>query len=177
VNILNNKFTMSRVGQAIFNGFVTKFPSRPFASLKPRFLRLSGASVGLRCRVGDHVRILGPASLRLGDDTAIARDCVLDARGGLSLDNGALVGFESVILTATHNWATMDLPVHHQPAAKAPVRIGANTWLGARCIILPGVTIGDRAVVGAASVVTKDVAPESIVAGVPARYLAQRENV
>jgi acetyltransferase-like isoleucine patch superfamily enzyme len=57
------------------------------------------------------------------------------------------------------------------PARTAPIRIGRNVWIGRRAIIMPGVTIGDHAIIAAAAVVTKDVPPRSIAAGVPARIV------
>lgn len=66
------------------------------------------------------------------------------------------------------------LPSYHLPEKKNFVKIGNDVWLGANAIILPGVTIGDGAIIGAGAVVTKDVPPYAIVAGVPAKVLRYR---
>ena len=65
----------------------------------------------------------------------------------------------------------------NSPVGAEPVEIGSDVWLGAGAVVLPGVTIGDGAVVGANSVVTTDVAPYTVVAGAPARFLRNRDNV
>lgn len=63
------------------------------------------------------------------------------------------------------------------PTASGPVRIGADAWLGTACVVLPGVSIGEAAVVGAGAVVVKDVPPRTVVAGVPARPLRAIDGV
>jgi acetyltransferase-like isoleucine patch superfamily enzyme len=67
-----------------------------------------------------------------------------------------------------------DSTIWQQPCVQQDVRIGAGAWLGAKVIVLPGVTIGDGAVVAAGAVVTRDVDPMTIVAGVPARLVGTR---
>lgn len=62
----------------------------------------------------------------------------MDARGGLLLQEGTLVGFESVLLSYTHAWPDPDQPVHKQGIVSATVSIGPNVWLGARTFVLPG---------------------------------------
>lgn len=62
-----------------------------------------------------------------------------------------------------------------KPARTSPIRIGRNVWIGSRAIILPGVSIGDHAAIGAGAVVTRDVAPRTVVGGVPARCLSTFE--
>ncbi|MGF1465837.1 MAG: acyltransferase [Sandaracinaceae bacterium] len=78
------------------------------------------------------------------------------------------------ILTSAHREAGRALPVLHAPLAFAPVRIEDDADLGTGAIVLPGVTVGRGAIVGAGAVVTKDVAPYAVVAGNPARPLRER---
>lgn len=85
-----------------------------------------------------------------------------------------MVGFESIILTSTHNSNRRDIPIREQGMFRAPVRIGTDVWIGARVIILPGVTIGNGAIIGANSVVSKDIPPNTIVGGVPAKFIKER---
>jgi acetyltransferase-like isoleucine patch superfamily enzyme len=68
------------------------------------------------------------------------------------------------------------LRIDQQSCGVEPVAIGSDVWLGTGVVVLPGVSIGDGAVVGANSVVTRDVAPMTVVAGVPARFLKTRDG-
>ena len=85
-----------------------------------------------------------------------------------------MLGFESIILTCTHNSNRKDIPIREQGMFTAPVIIGKDTWIGARSSILPGVTIGDGAIIGINAVVTKDVPPKTVVGGIPARIIKER---
>lgn len=143
-------------------------------SIRLRCLRLAGAKVGRNVILGQGVRIVAPEGLLIEDDVSVARDVVLDARGGLRLLRGALIGFESIILTSTHNSDLSDVPVQTQGMFVSEVTIGAFSWLGARCVVQPGVNIGANVIVGSAAVVTADLAAGGIFAGVPARFLRSR---
>lgn len=85
--------------------------------------------------------------------------------GGITIDDGAMIAANVQIISNNH-----DL-YERQVITCKPVNIGKNVWIGAGATILPGVTIGDNAVVGAASVVTKDVEANTIVAGNPAKLI------
>ncbi|MDD7835648.1 acyltransferase [Paenarthrobacter sp. AB444] len=137
-------------------------------------LRKAGATVGNNVVIAQGVRILGATKLTLEDDVSIARGTVLDARGQLTLRRGALIGFESIILTSTHNSGHADLPVHEQGMFFGPVTIGACSWLGARCIVQPGTSIADNSIIGSGAVVTKNLDKSAIYAGVPARFIRAR---
>ena len=85
---------------------------------------------------------------------------------------GACVAQEAYLCTGTHDF---NLP--HRPLQTAPIRIGADVFIGARAFLLPGVHIGEGAIVGACSVVTRSVPAASVVAGNPARPLSNRPHV
>jgi acetyltransferase-like isoleucine patch superfamily enzyme len=106
---------------------------------------------------------------KLGDYSTINQDCRLDNRGGLEIGSNVSISAAVYILTADHD------PQSARFAGRTrPVRIGDYVFVGTRAIILPGVTIGRGGVVAAGSVVTKDVAECSIVAGSPAREIGTR---
>ena len=105
----------------------------------------------------------------IGDHTIVNRHCYLDAREGLVIGSNVSISNQVYIQTATHDQADPDF--RYVPG---PVHIGDYAWIGARAMILPGVTIGEGAVVGAGAVVTRSVAPYIIVAGVPARPIGER---
>lgn len=86
-------------------------------------------------------------------------------------------GPEFAIITANHSFDNPDIPIRLQGKTKSPVVIKDRVWIGMRVIILPGVTIGEGAVIGAGSIVTKDVKPYDIVAGNPARVIKNRKEL
>lgn len=108
---------------------------------------------------------------RLGADSLINRGCVLDARGPLHIGAHVSISANVVILTTQH---LMDHPQFITETR--PVDIGDYAWIGMRALILPGVTIGEGAVVAAGAVVTRDVPPYTVVGGVPARPLGTRKR-
>jgi maltose O-acetyltransferase len=111
--------------------------------------------------------VTGPGRIRIGDGVFINAGVVVYSEVAITIgDDVALANEVYVMDTSSHGMEGRD------PYA-APVSIGAGTWVGARAIILPGVTIGSRVVVGAGAVVTKDVPDEVLVAGNPARVVRQ----
>ena len=116
-----------------------------------------------------------PWKINIGKGVWINRGCefygsMLAGNSTVTIGDHCALGPRVRILTATHNYGYLSLPDE-----AASVNIGNFVWIGAGATILPGVTIGNGAVVAAASVVTRDVAPFSIVAGNPARFLKMRE--
>jgi acetyltransferase-like isoleucine patch superfamily enzyme len=107
----------------------------------------------------------------IGKNTVINRSCYLDGRGKLEIGNNVSISPHVFIITVSHD---MNSPYFQNVFTK--VKIDDYSWIGSRAIILQGVTIGKGAVIGAGSVVTKDVAPFTFVAGVPARIIKQRSN-
>jgi maltose O-acetyltransferase len=163
-----------RSTRAIFNRALTHIPGRVGNILRVSWLQIHCRQIGEGCSVGHGVVIMGMENLSLGDGVSIPRNSHIDARGGLTLADFALIGFESVIITHTHNSDDPGSPIQQQGMFSKPVHIGPRTWLGTRVIIQPGVTVGEGAIVGSGAVVTKDVAPYDVVAGVPARVLRNR---
>ena len=106
-------------------------------------------------------------NIRLGKRVFINSGCRFQDQGGIVIGDDCLIGHNAVLATLNHD---LD-PGHRADMHPAPIVIGRNVWLGANVTVLPGVTIGDDAVVGAASVVTQDVPAGSVVVGSPARVV------
>lgn len=87
--------------------------------------------------------------------------------GGVWIDEGTKLGPRVVLITVNHGEA----PTKRKTLITKSIHIGKNVWLGTGVTVLPGVTIGENSIVGAASVVTKDVAPNSVVVGSPAKKI------
>ena len=112
--------------------------------------------------------------LRIGDGTWIGPRCFFHAAGNLTI--GANVGIAPgvKIITSAHREAGRELPILHAPIQFSPVVIQDDADIGVGAVVLPGVTVGRGAQVGAGAVVTKDIEPYSVVAGNPARLLRFR---
>ncbi len=103
----------------------------------------------------------------VGERVFINMGCKFQDQGGITIDEGALIGHNVVLATLNH---FLD-PDRRGGMTHAPIHIGKNAWIGANATILAGVTVGDGAVVAAGAVVAKDVAPNTIVGGVPAKFI------
>lgn len=108
-----------------------------------------------------------PDRVKIGRNVIVMPGCLMMGAGGITLDDGAMLSANVQLLSNNH-----DL-LHPEIITGKPVRIGKGAWVGAGSSVLPGITVGDYAVVGAGSVVTKDVAPWTIVAGNPARFIRE----
>lgn len=104
---------------------------------------------------------------RFGKNVFVNFGCSFMDRGGITLEDGALIGPQVKLITENH----AEAPDRRQDVYSRPIRIKRKAWLGAGVTVLPGVTIGENAIIGAGSVVTKDVPDNAIVAGVPAKVI------
>lgn len=106
-------------------------------------------------------------NLIIGKNVFINSGCKVQDQGGIEIGDGTLIGHNVVLATLNHALA----PERRGDLIPRPIRIGKNVWIGSSAVILPGVTIGDGAVIAAGAAVTKDVPENSVVGGVPARVL------
>jgi acetyltransferase-like isoleucine patch superfamily enzyme len=114
--------------------------------------------------------------IKIGTNTHIDQYCVLYGHGGLTLGSDCAIASGVIIYTQTNQYAhNRDSKIVDQPVVYKTVTIGNDVWIGAAAVILPGVEIGDHAVVGAGAVVTHDVPSWSIVGGVPAKVIGNRK--
>jgi acetyltransferase-like isoleucine patch superfamily enzyme len=113
-------------------------------------------------------------SIEIGARTCIGPYCVLYGHGGLTIGRDTMIGAHTIIVPANHGFKQPDRPIHAQPLTKKGIVIGEDVWIGAGCEVLDGVHIGKSAVIGAGSVVTKDIDAYSKALGVPARAVGSR---
>ncbi len=132
-------------------------------------LRIFGATIGRHARIAPTVRIWAPWNLTVGEEASLgyAVDCYCVEP--VHIGAHATVSQEAFLCTATH-----DVCDPHMSLLAAPIVIEDQAWVCARAFIAPGLRIGRGAVVGACAVVTRDIAPWTIVVGNPARFLRQR---
>ncbi|MDV2582166.1 acyltransferase [Alkalibacillus haloalkaliphilus] len=111
--------------------------------------------------------------VKIGENSGIGINCML--YGPVSIGENVMMGPEVYIYTSNHGFRDRETPMIEQSMLKEqPVEICNDVWIGSRVTILPGVTIGEGSVIGASSVVTKDVPPYTIVAGNPAKVIGNR---
>ena len=108
-------------------------------------------------------------NIQLGRRVFINSGCCFQDQGGIEIGDDALIGHQVVIATLNHDLH----PLRRGSMTHKPVKIGKKVWIGAHATILPGVTIGNGAVIAAGAVVTKDVPPNTVVGGVPAKILKE----
>lgn len=108
----------------------------------------------------------GP-NIKLGKNIFINRNCMFVDLGGVTLEDGVLIGPDVKLISVNHPLE----PARRHNVVVDPVLIKKNAWIGANAIVLPGVTVGENSVVGAGSVVNKDVPANSVVVGNPAKVI------
>ena len=110
-------------------------------------------------------------NIKIGKNVFINACCRFQDQGGIEIGDGSLIGHNTTIATLNHDFN----PAKRQNLTPRPVKIGKNVWIGSDCTILPGVEIGDGAIIGAGSVVTKSVPKNTIAVGNPARVIKELE--
>lgn len=112
--------------------------------------------------------------IRLGNHCYLGHGVTLYGAGGLEIGRDVLIGPGAILTSQGHEFRDVSRPIREQAHVLAPIVIGDDVWIGAGALILPGVHVGAGAVIAAGAVVSRDVAPHAVVAGVPARVLRQR---
>lgn len=129
-------------------------------------------------KIDDTFRLFPPfytdfgKNISIGKDVFINSGCHFQDQGGITIGDGSLIGHNVVLATINHD---LD-PRNNRKNYYAPINIGNHVWIGSNATILPGVNIGDWAVVAAGAVVAKDVSAYAVVGGIPAKVLKTIEN-
>lgn len=142
---------------------------------RSRVLRLCGADIGSQVRIYETIFFNlsnGFRNLAVQTDAHIGTGCLVDLHGRVRIGKGAVISPGVTLLTHADPGSEHRSPIAvTHPPYTAPVDIGPYSWIGARAVILPGVTIGGEAIIAAGAVVTHDVPPGETWGGVPARHL------
>ena len=150
-----------------YNAWIGRLPSRRIRWL---YLKVWLGRIGRQTGVQLNCRFLHGRKVFLGTRNVINFGTLLDGRHfRISTGADVSIGPEATILTLGHEPMSPDFAIKG-----GPVIIGDHVWIGYRAIIMPGVTIGDGVVVAAGAVVTRDVPPNHIVAGAPAKSIGER---
>ncbi|MGB5061580.1 MAG: acyltransferase [Candidatus Promineifilaceae bacterium] len=151
------------------------FPLPPYVGsrLRVALLRLLGFHIGLGASMWGLPKLIGSGKLHqkltIGHHSLFNIDCFIDLAAPIAIGSQVVLGPQVTLITGAHEIG--DASCRLGLLVPQPIVIGDGAWLGARCTILPGVTIGAGAVVAAGAVVTKDVPPNTLVGGVPAKVM------
>jgi acetyltransferase-like isoleucine patch superfamily enzyme len=144
-------------------------------------LSKEGIQMGNNVSIGAYSRIIVSTSfndiglfIKIGHNVGIGEFAYLGGAGGLTIGNDCIVGQYFSCHPENHNFDNLDLPIRHQGVTRKGIKIGNNCWIGSKVTILDGVEIGDGCVIAAGAVVQTSFPPNSVIGGVPARILKQR---
>lgn len=160
---------IGRILWAIVWGTMFRWSPRIFFGWRRFLLRCFGATIGRNARISPSVKVWAPWNLTVGDEGAIAHEVDCYCVDRLTIGNHATVSQYSFLCTASH-----DIRDPHMKLITAPVEIGDQAWVCAGAFVGMGLNIGQGAVVGAMSIVTRDVPGWTVVAGNPAKTIGLR---
>jgi putative colanic acid biosynthesis acetyltransferase WcaF len=180
LNIEGNRRARKWSSTELLGRFLWEVIGGPLFALSPRqlwgfrrsLLRLFGAKIGKGVNIFPSVRIAVPWNLTINDFAAVGDGAIVYSLGNITIGARATVSQYAHLCAGSHDYLQSSFDL-----LKPPISLGADSWICASAFIGPGVKVGDRAVVAAGAVVAKDVAPDSIVGGNPARFIRERPRL
>ena len=135
-----------------------------------------GIRFGRFCWIGDGTKIRSHEGVvEVGAKTVFGQECTVSSYKHVRIGEQCVIADRAMFIDFDHGVVEVERPIRQQGIYTRPVEIGSNVWIGYGACFLRGVRVGDNSIVGANSVVTKDVAANSVVGGVPARLIRMRE--
>ena len=166
-------YSVKDFGSEMYHAFINLMMKLPLGMIRLLIMRLFLGKLGRHTFFSRNVEVRCPYRIQVGSNTSVNKRVLLDGRGGsIKIGNSVDIAQEVNIWTLQHDYNSST----YDPVG-ASVEIDDYVWIASRVTILPGVHIGRGAVVASCAVVTKDVDPMSIVAGVPARVIGKRDVV
>ena len=146
-------------------------PSLPSKTLRNVLIRWFGVKASKNVYFYPGFVVRNPKGLTVEDGVNIGPKVLLDARCGLIIRKNAVIAYEAIIWSLNHDYND-----EYFCGKGAPTEIGEYAWICSRSVILPGVKVGEGAIVASGAIVTKDVPPYTIVGGIPAKIIGKRER-
>ncbi len=159
----------------LYSQIVRWLPETRFFGLKVKLLRWCGATIGENVRICSSATFIGVGQLTIGDDVWIGPGAFMSPNKDATIKIGSCIDIapQVMILTGTHKIEPLGAHIGGEDYS-ASVTVGDGCWLGARSVLLPGVTLPKKTIVAAGAVVTKSIEDEiSLLAGVPAKVVKQ----
>lgn len=144
-------------------------------------LSLDGVTIGDNFSMGNFSMIECTGVLRgvgesliIGDNVGINHHCFIAVRGEIVIGDNVIFGPRVTVLSENHNFDKLDVPIKNQGETRYKTVIGDDVWIGANAIIMPGVTIASGSIIASGAVVTKHTKQNTIVGGVPSKFIKNR---
>lgn len=109
--------------------------------------------------------------MEVGENFSLHDFSYVDAQGGIKIGNNVSIAHNCSLITFNHTWDNHDLPIKYNQTIDGSITIEDDVWVGCGVRIMPGVILGSRSVIAAGSVVVKDVPPNTLVGGIPAKVI------
>ncbi len=163
---------IGRVLWAVVAGLFFRFSPKPFHGWRSFLLRCFGAKIGKSVHVYPGAKIWAPWNLELADGAAVANGAILYTQGKITIGKRAVISQGAHLCAGTHDYNLPGFPLYTKP-----IIIGDHAWVAAEAFIHPGITIGEGCVIGARSVVTKDMPGWMVCAGHPCKPIKERSLI
>lgn len=166
------KYVISQLLETLF----ASMPNwSPFSKFRLWYWRKKGYEFGDNCFIARNVYFQGKVSIGAGSH--VANNCLMHGyTAGIYIGEKVMIAPNCVLVAFDHGYSDLTIPMLDQEWEAAPIILEGDVWIGANSTITKGVRIGNGSIVGGNSLVTKDVAPYSIVGGVPAKVIGSRKT-
>jgi maltose O-acetyltransferase len=168
-----------KVALFLYYTIAKRFPTQPVPgwkigyALRRKLVSIFAENCGKNVIIKQNAYLGSAIGLSLGDNAQVGANSRIGPE--VTIGNDVLMGPDVVLMTTNHAFEDPDIPIRLQGSLPIkPIVIEDDAWLGTRVIVLPGIKIGKGAIIGAHSLVTKDIPPYTIWGGVPAKYIRKR---
>jgi acetyltransferase-like isoleucine patch superfamily enzyme len=145
--------------------------------LELQIAKRGGIRFGRFCWIGDGTKIRShEGTVEIGPKTVFGQECTISSYRSVRIGEQCVIADRAMFIDFDHGVVEVERPIRLQGIYSRPVEVGSNVWIGYGACFLRGVRVGDNAIIGTNSVVTKDVPANAVVGGVPARLIRMRDT-